>query len=94
MLEFFVEFLGTFIFLYCILAIGQPIPIAIALLAAIYFGGHISGGHYNPAVSTMMFAKGGLPIEKYTGYIVAQLVGAFAALAFYKATSKYLTAKQ
>ena len=51
MFVYLVEFIGTFVFLSVILRVGQPIPIAVALLSAIYFGGSISGGHFNPAVS-------------------------------------------
>jgi aquaporin Z len=84
MLKFGIEFLGTFIFLSVILAVGQPIPIAVALLAMIYLGGNISGGHFNPAVSTMMFMDGRMDMNDFIGYVVAQLAGAAAALYFHK----------
>ena len=87
MFDLIVEFIGTFVFLACILAVGQPIPIVVGLLAAIYFGGHISGGHFNPAVSTMMLAKGSLSVEKYVGYVIVQILGGLAALMFYKAST-------
>ena len=45
------ECLGTALFFSCILAYGEPIPIAVGLLAAIYAFGKISGGHFNCAVS-------------------------------------------
>jgi aquaporin Z len=80
-----VEILGTFIFLSIILsAVAEssygPIAIAVGLLAAIYFGGKISGGHYNPAVSVMMFFKGSLSLPSMIGYIIAQITGALLAL--------------
>ena len=53
MIKYLVEFIGTFMFLSVILSQGQALPIVIALAAAIYFGGAISGGHFNPAVSFM-----------------------------------------
>lgn len=84
MLDLVVEFIGTFIFLSVILAVGQPIPIVVALLAAIYFGGHISGGHSNPAISTMFLAKGSLSLDKYIGYVLAQILGGLVALMFYR----------
>jgi aquaporin Z len=84
MLDLVVEFIGTFIFLSVILAVGQPIPIVVALLAAIYFGGHISGGHFNPAISTMFLAKGSLSLDKYIGYVLAQILGGLVALMFYR----------
>lgn len=88
MLDFFTEFIGTFVFLAVILlSAGNPIAIGVALTAVIYMGGHISGGNYNPAVSIMMFAKGKLCGMTTMKYIVAQLLGAMAALAFFE-TSK------
>ncbi len=80
-----VEILGTFIFFSVILsAVADstygPIAIAVGLLAAIYFGGKISGGHYNPAVSIMMFFKGSISLSTAVGYIIAQITGALLAL--------------
>jgi aquaporin Z len=80
-----VEILGTFIFLSIILsAVAEssygPIAIAVGLLAAIYFGGKISGGHYNPAVSIMMLFKGNISLSTAIGYIIAQITGALLAL--------------
>lgn len=77
-----VEFIGTFILLAVILATGEAIPIAIALATVIYIGGKTSGGHYNPAVSTMFLLKGDIDIIKYAGYIAAQVLGGIAALQF------------
>ena len=48
------EFVGTFIFLSVIIATGEAFPIAITLAAMILFGGKISGGHLNPAVTLTM----------------------------------------
>ena len=87
MFDLIVEFVGTFIFLSVILTTGQAIPIGLALAAAIYFGGKVSGGHFNPAVSTMMAVKGSISIEKYIGYVVAQVLGGIVALMFYNATA-------
>ena len=79
-----VEFIGTFIFLSVILSSGEAIPIGVALTAVILFGGNISGGHYNPAVSTMMLLKDSINLTDYSGYIVAQLLGGIAAYYFHK----------
>jgi aquaporin Z len=81
MLELLVEFFGTFVFLYVIQHVGQPIPIVVALLSMIYFGGDISGGHFNPAVSFMKYVSGALPINQLFQYVIVQLMG--GALAFY-----------
>jgi aquaporin Z len=77
-----VEFLGTFIFISVILSTGQPIPIAVTLLAVMYFGGSISGGHFNPAVSVAMVWEGAILRHEGSLYILAQLAGAFAAYMF------------
>lgn len=82
------EFIGTFVFLSVILTVGQPIPIVIGLLAAIYFSGHISGGHCNPAVSTMMLAKGDLTLERYIAYVAAQILGGLVALLWWQSVPK------
>ncbi len=79
------EFLGTFFFLSIILNsvfLGDfaPLAIAIGLLAAIYFAGKVSGGHFNPAVSIMMYVKGKLGGDLTILYISAQILGGLMAL--------------
>lgn len=82
----FGEFIGTFVFLLVILVVGQPIPIVIGLLAAILAFGNLSGGHMNPAVSTMMLAKGDIDVMTYIMYIIAQILGGLAALLWWQLT--------
>ena len=84
MLNYLVEFVGTFVFLSVILRVGEPIPIAVALLASIYFGGSISGGHFNPAVSVMMAMAGKMNMKDLAPYVIAQIAGGLAALELYK----------
>ena len=86
MIKYLVEFIGTFVFLSVILAVGKPIPIAVGLLAAIYFGGHISGGHFNPAVSVMMYLKENLSANDLPMYVIAQVAGGAVAHYFNLAT--------
>jgi aquaporin Z len=83
MLAYAVEFLGTFLFLSVIVATGQPVLIALALLLVILLGGSISGGHFNPAVSVMFWAKGSLTAADLAGYITAQTLGGLGALTVY-----------
>lgn len=82
--KYLVEFLGTLFFLYVILATGKAVPIALALMVAIFTGGHISGGHFNPAVSFMMASAGKLPMQELLPYILAQIGGGYTALELYK----------
>ena len=51
-------------------------------MVMIFAGGHVSGGHYNPAVTLAVFFRGKCPAADVPGYMIAQLVGAaLAALA-------------
>jgi aquaporin Z len=59
-----------------------PFSFGFGLLAAIFAFGHISGGHFNPAVTVaMVLDKRTTPLDA-VGYIVAQIIGALAAGAF------------
>ena len=84
LIEAFAEFLGTFIFLFIILQQGQPIPIAIGLLAVIYAFGNISGGHFNPAVTIMMGVDKKVPINEAMLYITSQIAGGICAVFLYR----------
>ena len=88
MLAYVVEFLGTFLFLSVIIATAQPVLIALALLLVMLVGGGISGGHFNPAVSLMFWAKGALNGMDLAGYVVAQALGGVGAFAVYNFLSK------
>ena len=95
MITYLTEFIGTFIFLSVILQATKknstlvtfvPIAIAIALACVIEFGGSISGGHYNPAVSIMFFLNKTLVYKDLILYICAQILGAIAAKYFFDQT--------
>lgn len=79
-----VEFIGTFIFLTVILNTGTAIPIGIGLAAVIFAFGIISGGHFNPAVSFMMYIKGDIKAQTFSAYVIAQLLGGYAAYLLFK----------
>lgn len=78
--KFVAEMLGTFTLIGVILSVGQTIPIAIALAAAIYHFGKPTGGHFNPAVSFVMFMKGKITGVEFILYAVAQILGGLLAL--------------
>src|SRR4029077_18622436 len=59
-----------------------PLPIGTGLMAMVYMGGHISGAHYNPAVSLGAFLSGKLGGVDMLGYWAAQLVGGALAFTF------------
>ncbi len=92
MKEAIVELIGTFFLVLVVgLAVTQPgagllAPLAIGAILAvmIYAGGHISGAHYNPAVTVAVWLRGKTKSADTFGsaallYIGAQLVGALLA---------------
>jgi len=81
------ELIGTFIFFTCILSFGEPIPIVIGLLAAIYAFSKLSGGHFNPGVSYLMYLKGDINLLTFIAYVIAQLIGATLTLIWWKSTT-------
>jgi aquaporin Z len=82
--EILVEFIGTFFFLYVIISTNNFVAIGTALALAIYVGGKISGGNFNPAVTIMMVVAKKQKMETLVPYIIAQIAGGFAALELYK----------
>ena len=58
---------------------GNPIAIGIGLSILVYMGGHISGAHYNPAVSLAMIIRGEISVGECLKYVLSQCIGAVAA---------------
>jgi aquaporin Z len=56
-----------------------PFGFGLALLAAIQATGHVSGGHYNPAVTLGAYLDRRIDARNAVGYVVAQVIGAIAA---------------
>jgi len=96
MKKLFAEFFGTFwlVFGGCGSAVfaaaypelgigfvGVSLAFGLTVLTMAYAVGHISGGHFNPAVSLGLWAGGKFEGKSLPGYIVAQLIGAVAAAA-------------
>ncbi len=86
--KFVAEFIGTFVFIGVILATGEAISIGVALAAVIFLMGKVSGGHVNPAVSLVKYAKGEMTIAQTSSYIIAQVLGGLCALYWLKKTRK------
>jgi aquaporin Z len=80
-----IEFIGTFFLMFTVgMAVARagalaPLAIGAVLMVMVFAGGHISGGHYNPAVSTAALIRGKLPAGDYRAYIVTQAVAAIIA---------------
>ncbi len=77
MRKLLMECIGT-LFLMMAVAFSGNNPIAVGLMLAVmvYSGGHLSGGHFNPAVSLAAWMRGKLGLADMVQYMVAQLVGA------------------
>jgi aquaporin Z len=87
--KYVVEFIGTF---FLVLTIGftviepgagamAPLAIGSALMVMVFAGGHISGAHYNPAVTLAVWMRGRCASSDVPGYMIAQVVaGVIAAL--------------
>ena len=87
MKNYLTEVIGTF---FLVLTIGltavggvamAPLAIGSALMVMVYMGGHVSGGHYNPAVSLAVMMRGKMESKELLPYWVSQIVGAFLAAA-------------
>ncbi len=82
-----VEAIGTF---FLVLTVGMtvlepgagvmaPLAIGFALMMMVYMGGHVSGGHYNPAVTLGVMLRGKATTGELMGYWLAQILGALLA---------------
>ena len=80
-----VEFIGTFFLVFTVgVAVANagtlaPLAIGSALMVMVFAGGHVSGAHYNPAVSTAVFARGKMSPRDYVCYVATQLVAGVLA---------------
>ena len=75
-----VEFLGTFIFFFVILATGNAWIIGLTLALLIFAFGKISGGHFNPGVTLMMLYKKGVLLEDAAAFMVVQVLAGILAV--------------
>lgn len=87
-MKYIYEFIGTF---FLMLTVGMavintnhpefwaPIAIGSALAVMVFAGGHVSGGHYNPAVSLSVFLRNKISFENMLKYWAVQLLGAASA---------------
>jgi aquaporin Z len=89
MKKYLVEFIGTF---FLAMTVGMtvigasagalaPVAIGSALMIMVYAGGHVSGGHYNPAVTLAVWLRGRCATKDVVPYWISQILGALAASA-------------
>ena len=83
--KYITEFIGT---LFLVLTIGltvtagsefAPLAIGLSLMVMVYAGGHVSGAHFNPAISLAAVMAGALPKSQYVPYVLSQVAGATLA---------------
>jgi aquaporin Z len=85
--KYVVECIGTF---FLVLTIGMtviepgagslaPLAIGSALMVMVFAGGHVSGGHYNPAVTLAVWLRGKCPSGDVPIYMAVQVVGGLIA---------------
>lgn len=85
MKKYIVEFIGTFFFVFTIGmsvrsgAALAPLAIGAILMVMVYAGGHLSGGHYNPAVTLAVTLRGKAAPRDLAPYWVAQFAAATVA---------------
>lgn len=76
--KYITELIGT-LFLVMGAALGGAPGAALALMVMIYAGGHISGAHYNPAVTLSVWMRGKIEMKDAVMYWIFQLAGAIIA---------------
>ena len=76
MYPYVAEFLGTALLIAVIAFVGNPYAIGAALTVGILLVGSVSGGHFNPAVSTWAYVSGRIPFQTLLLYVGAQLAAA------------------
>ena len=84
MQDLVIEYIGTVFFLYVFITTSNPIAIGAALALAIYVGGAISGGNFNPATSVLMVLAGKQKVSSLVPYVMVQVIAAFTVLELYK----------
>ena len=83
--KYLVEFIGTFFLVFTVgMAVANagnlaPLAIGAALMVMVFAGGHVSGAHYNPAVSLAVYVRGKLRQDELGPYFAAQLLAGVVA---------------
>jgi len=80
MKKYITEIIGTFFLVLIIGLTGNPIAIGLGLAVLVYMGAHVSGAHYNPAVTLSMYINDQIDIKESGKYVASQLIGSVLAV--------------
>jgi len=77
--KYITEFIGTFFLVLVVALTGNPAAIGAALMVMVFAGGHISGAHYNPAVTLAVLLRGKVSSQDAVIYMIVQIIAAAIA---------------
>jgi aquaporin Z len=77
--KYITEFIGTFFLVLVVALTGNAAAIGVVLMVMVFAGGHISGGHYNPAVTLAVLIRGKVSSQDAVIYMIVQVVAAAVA---------------
>jgi len=77
--KYITEFIGTFFLVLVVALTGNAAAIGVVLMVMVFAGGHISGAHYNPAVTLAVLVRGKVSSYDAGVYIIVQLLAAIVA---------------
>lgn len=84
MLQYLVEFIGTFIFLLVIFITSNPFAVGATLTGLKWIGSKLGSSHFNPAVSLFLLLNNRINNYEFVGQISSQLLAALSAYLYYK----------
>ena len=79
MRKYITEFIGTFFLVLVAALTGNAAAIGVTLMVMIFAGGHVSGAHYNPAVTLAVLIRGKVTSQDAIIYMVVQVIAAIIA---------------
>jgi aquaporin Z len=79
MRKYITEFIGTFFLVLVVALTGNAAAIGATLMVMIFAGGHISGAHYNPAVTLAVLIRGKVTAQDAIVYMVVQIIAGIVA---------------
>ncbi len=85
--KYLMEFIGTFFLVFTLVSTLSPVAIGLMLMVMVYMGMHISGAHYNPAITGAVWLRGRFDKIEMLYFWGSQILGAFLGAWFFKIVS-------